>query len=421
MTTSSQLIPETLPTRPRLTLTHILPALTVLIILISAAIYFDFRATAFENNYGIILAQQLLPESPISSVVQQSAFRQQNVLPVYGSSEIYITITPYRAFYFFDYHPTGFEVFDIARKATTSLIMAQDLASVGAMIKGKKVVISFTPSMFTSQQVASDAYANNFSRIYADGLIFNPNLSMKVRREAAARMSAYPDTLKTDPLLDFAVNNLAVNSPLNDTLYTVIFPLGQIDNYILRLQDHYSIWAANQAQQSKPKRVKPAQGKINWDAEIANAQALQIQTTTTNPYGIDDDVWINHPHMGGFELRAPGSQDAIYLSSLQNSKEWEDFDILLQVLQELGAKPLILSRPINGAVYTAAGISSKVQPVFYDLLQKAVQPYKFPVVDFREHTNDLYFSVDFASHTSGKGWLFVDQVLDAFYHDRLGK
>ena len=289
MTISPQPHSQQTFTRPGLTLTHILPALTVLIILISTAIYADRNATTYENNYGVILSQQLNPDSAISTVVQQAAFRRSDLLPVYGSSEIYLTITPYRAFYFFDYHPTGFEVFDVARKATTSLIMAQDLASVGPLIKGKKVVISFTPSMFTAPQVASDAYANNFSRIYANGLAFSTSLSMDIKQRAAIRMLDYPDTLETDPVLKFAIQNLAANTPISNVFYDLIFPLGQLDNSILRLQDHYSIWTASQKQPFKTKRVKPAGRKINWKAELVDAEAVQKQNTTSNPYGIDND------------------------------------------------------------------------------------------------------------------------------------
>ena len=45
-----------------------------------------------------------------------------------------------------------------------------------------------------------------------------------------------------------------------------------------------------------------------------------------------------------------------------------------------------------------------------------VRGYNFPLADFKEYTNDRLFSIDYSSHTSRKGWVIVDQTLDAFYH-----
>ena len=400
-------------------LTHILPALTVLLILIGAAIYLDLRATAFENTYAVALARETFQQRDVGNVIQQAAFRQTDLLPVYGSSEIVATGTPNRALYFFDKNPTGFMVFDIAREGETSLIMAEDLASVGPELKGRKVVISFTPYMFTAASVTSDAYAGNNSRIHSNGLVFNTALGMEIKRLAAKRMVAFPQSFEKDPILAYALYSLAAESLPADCIYYSLLPLGELNSFVLRLQDHYSTWQAVIKTRVTKARVSPPAGSIDWDAKIAAADAQQQIDTNSNPYGIDNDIWINQPHQWGFELRPAGSQDQVYLDNLKNSSEWVDFNILLEVLHQLGAEPLILSRPVNGAAYAATGISAKVQPLYYDLLQEAVKPYNFPVVDFREHTNDKYFSSDLLSHTSPKGWLFVDQVLDAFYHNRI--
>ena len=108
----------------------------------------------------------------------------------------------------------------------------------------------------------------------------------------------------------------------------------------------------------------------------------------------------------------------LYLfKNLDDSKEWSDLNILLEILKEMGAQPLIMSRPINGPIWQAFGVSKKARQVYYDRLQNiVVDTYGMPLVDFENHDGDQYFSIDSLSHTSRLGWAYVDQTLDAFFH-----
>ena len=102
---------------------------------------------------------------------------------------------------------------------------------------------------------------------------------------------------------------------------------------------------------------------------------------------------------------------------MENSKEWGDLELVLDIFREVGAKPMILSRPIQGRLYAAAGVSPQAQQGYYAKLGQLVGNRRFPLADFKEYTADTLFSIDGSSHTSRKGWVIVDRTLDAFYHD----
>ena len=403
------------PLQSKPIVTHLLPGLTVLVILITAALLFDWIATNQERNEVRRLAPLTSPQVEVGTVIQQAAFYQPDLLPVYGSSEMVMTTTPYRAMNFFSTFPTGFDIIDIAKAGDSPINIAQDIASLGASLKGKKIVISFAPGMFAQPQAKQDAYKGNFSMLHASSLIFSPYLSLTVKNEAAQRMMEYPDTLNDNLLIQFAIYNLMQNTRVNNYIYYSLVPLGQLNNFIFRLKDHFAIiknlWVLHGSSS------KPETRTIDWKAAISNAEAVQKLNTKNNPYGLDNQIWSHHGYLG-FEFHAPGSQDQNYLYKLSKSQEWGDLSILLQVLKEMGAKPLILSRPINGTLYTAAGISPKAQQAYYSNLKEVVGTYNFPLVDFEQYTGDQYFSVDYASHTSPKGWVLVDQILDAFYHNK---
>ncbi len=411
------------PPQPRENLTaqstsgyiHLVSAIVTLAILAGGIFYFNKYATTLEDRYVHALAPKLLPQTISGIVTQQAAFRQADLLPVYGSSEMLSEDTNYRAFTFFAEYPTGFDIFDVAKPGDSSLNFAQDLAAIGPLLKGRKVVISFTPSMFIPSEAPDGWYAGNFSAMHANALVFSPYLSMSVKQLAAKRMLDYPDTISKDQLLSFALRNLAGKETYHRFLYFLVWPVGQIQNLVFRLQDHYEVWSyLNQHSKSLP-AVKHEPANIDWNQLIATSRAEQKADSTNNPYQIQNDAWTQEFN-STYKVQPPGSDDQSFNWSMKYSKEWDDLAILLDVLKELGAKPLILDRPINGLLYTLSGISATSQQEFYTKQQNMINSYAVPLVDFQQYTGDRLFSVDEYSHTSREGWAIVDQALDAFYH-----
>ncbi len=320
---------------------------------------------------------------------------------------------------FFQSYPTGFTVFEVAASGIASLEIAQNLAALGPEIKGKKVVISFTPSMFNETQVGRSEYAGDFSRLHANEMAFSPYLSLDLKQRAASRMLDYPNTFASDPVLEFALQNLAGRTRLNFLLYYLSAPLGRLQIQVIRLQDHWEVlnWIYANPQDLQP--VPRKTYSIDWDAEMARAQKLQARLTSSNPFGIENNDWNKQHQFTDGPNAPPFSGDKAFLAQLSNSKEWEDFDILLSVVQETGAQALFLSRPLNGGMWDALGVSLPARQVFYVRLQAAVQAYGFPLVDFYDQDANRLFSVDIDAHTSRVGWVYVDQALDAFYHGKI--
>jgi len=400
------------PSRP-----HLYPAIAVFATVLLALISAHFYAFSMEKRYVNVMAAQMNLESMNGSVFQRIGIQQPDLLLVYGSSEMLNMDTDNRSVNFFKEYPTGFQVYEIAIGGTTCLNIAQDLAALGPDLTGKKVVVSFTPAMFNLDQVHPNAYWGVYSQLHANETAFSLNLSMALKRKIAARMLDYPDTLKDDPLLLFALQQINANTAFNDLAYDLVLPLGNLKLQVMHLQDDWQalsfIWDNPDVKAHIAKHARD----IDWTAEIEKAQLDQQNNANNNPYGVDNQTWGDNYQ--SFKPQAPGSGDMLYTANVQNSKEWGDLEIVLQLLKEMGAKPLIMSRPINGVLFTASGVSSQAQQVYYNKLEQTVQAYQMPLVDFKQFTNDKYFNTDSVSHTSRKGWIYVNQIFDAFFHDKI--
>src|SRR5262249_53383285 len=146
---------------------------------------------------------------PDRAALQRAALAQDDLLPVYGSSEL-VRADPYHAGVLFRDYPTGFTIFPVGNNAICSLLHVQKLASAGTAVRGKKVGISYTAeTFFEDPTVKRSWYDGNFSPVHAGELAFSVDLSPDVKRYVARRMLRYPETLDNDPLLRFALERLA--------------------------------------------------------------------------------------------------------------------------------------------------------------------------------------------------------------------
>jgi D-alanine transfer protein len=374
-----------------------------------------------ESRYVHGLAPQMSNLKNQGSALQDSAFKQQDLLPIYGSSELNIA-NPYHASQVFGSYPTGFTIFPVGKAATTDLIMLQDLAAVGTDLKGKKVAISLSAGWFFGNMAGAHGYAGNFSFLHAYALAFSSDLAYGTKHEAAARMLQYPKTLEDDPFLKFALERLADNSTWSRVVYYSLVPIGKMRIFIIRLQDHWDtlvlIRQKTHDKQPLSDNVTKHATQLDWPTLLIKATQEQQQHAENNPFGFDDTAWKNT-----FSAQVPKQKhtrnDAQFLKNLSQSAEWTDLDLLVRGAKEMGAQPLILSMPIQGTYYDFVGISLQARQAYYQKLEQIGQKYNVPVVDFSNHDEDKYFLIDPGAHTSREGWVYYDQALDAFYHGNL--
>ena len=392
---------------------HLNAGLVSILILFIGLLGLDIYAYSLEQRYVNVLAPLDLSQTINGIALQRAALYQSDLLPVYGSSEITMVDTPYDAEKFFATYPTGFTVFQVANFGAAPLTMAQDLAALGPDLRGKKIVISFSPATF----IIGNYYAGNFSPLHAYEMVFSPHLSIGLKIDAAKQMSDFPATLQSDAFLHFAINQMTRNSRANRILYYLSWPLGELQIATMRLQDHAEVVLYLWSHPTNPD-VQKIPKTIDWSASFLSALAEQKQHTLNNSFGIEDNRWWYYQHVLTNPIRV-GSEDKDFINDVKLSHEWTNLDILLRVLQELGAQPLILSRPMNVHLWEALGVSEQAQNIYYSKLNKIVNRYYMPLVDYQQYGTDIYFSIDQSSHTSGYGWVYVDEALDNFFHGRI--
>ena len=366
-----------------------------------------------EARYIHALAPEFSEEKLQGAVLQREAFRQPNLLMMYGSSELAKEM-PNNPVQFFKDYPTGFTVFPVGKPGATSLNILQKLAAAGSEVRGRKLVYSISPGWFLAEETDVAYYEGNFSTMQAMALIFSGELSVDLKRDIACRMLEFPTTTDNAWLLDFAVRRLVGDSRLDRALYSAVVPLGKLQNAIGRGQDHLeaALHILDEDEKLNP-ATKSVLRALNW-ADIlkgagksANAKALSAKQSEV----------MKRRQMADRTKAIERAKK--FRAGLEKSDEWTDFNLLLRTCRELGAKPLFLCMPLEDARLEVSGLGAENRLAFVQRLQSMAGEFQYPLMLFREHENDPAFLFDFQDHLSGEGWLFYNKALDDFYHDRI--
>lgn len=397
---------------------HLAAAALALLLTLAAAVAYSTYASAVEQKY--VHAVAALDHADISggSALERTALKQDDLLLIYGASELMLLDTKYEATRFFSTYPTGFMVFNAATKGGSALSIVQRLAALGADLRGRRVILAVGPAIMTMApfgDVAERHYDGNFSELHALELAYSPYLSMETKHLAAVRMLDFPETLKDQRFLAFSLRNLAGNSLGERILYVLSWPLAKLQLGIMRVQDHYATVAFIHHLSAAQVKVTRQPQQIDWPALVKTAEAEQVRQTDTNSYGVDNSQWPKIKEL--FTTPLPvGSRDADFINDVTIAREWSDLNITLRAVRELGAKALVMSIPMNVPLWETIGVSENAQNTYYTILHSVVAPYNLPIVDMQQYGDLQYFSMDLASHASRKGWIYVDQTFDDIYH-----
>src|SRR6267154_217246 len=269
---------------------------------------------------------------------QRAAAHSPNVLMLYGSSELLVPSAPERGSIFFRTAPTGFQLSPVGGGGANPLTMLQKVGALGSALRGKRVAFSLSPAWFCTAKPGTQGYKGHFSPMAATEMVFGTALDFELKRDIAARMLQFPETLEQRPLLEFALRRLASGQLLDRVVFCALWPAGKIQTALYELEDHWAAVHHIQRQTKPPPRLQ--EQTVDWPQFIAKASKARPA----------DAGNIQQPSRFDRKITA-GSRDVGFLSGVEGSPAWIDLDLLLRCLATVHARPLILSMPLSGDFY----------------------------------------------------------------------
>lgn len=338
----------------------------------------------------------------------RTALAHDDRLVLFGSSELTFQ-DRYHSARLFANKPTGFSVYVVGSGYRQSIHNFLALASLGEDLRGKRIVLFVSPTWFT-KTIGDRAYRKNFSLLQAYEFVYSAPLSPALKQRGARRLLELGGQATEEPLLRSALDGIANG---NKAAYAAGWPLGRMALAQYRGKDTWDVARLIVKKRLKPARPTVKRLPLDWDDLMNQADREAAAKTSGNRFGMSDDFyekWVA-PKLHEIEGSERG---ASYL----DSTEWQDLQLTLDALKELGARPLFVSLPILGQYSDFKGHPRADRAAYYDRVKAQIEAAGYPVVDLGPFEYAPAFHND-PWHQGWKGSVTIAQKLDQFYHGSL--
>jgi D-alanine transfer protein len=334
--------------------------------------------------------------------LQERAIESNKYYPIYGSSEL-SRMDPFHPSDYFAVNNKGFTPYLVGRGGTQSLVNFLSLSQNADKLRGKKIVFIVSPQWFHTSGTDESHFAPNYSILQGYELAFNNSLSPDVKKRAMKRLLKFKE-VKNDLMLS-TLYRAQVNGSNKDKLKAdLVRPAAYLYKALLEKKDlYYSLYPSKQPTRViRPSLVKNKSWK---QLEKAAAKYAKPRTGRNNPYFIDNNIY---KHSVKRVLKKYKNINKHY--SYVKSVEYGDFQLVLDMLKQAGAKPIFVSIPVNGRWYDYTGFPRKNLNAYYKKIHAQIKREGFPVLDLSKHAYEPYFFKD-SMHISYKGWVYLDKAM----------
>ncbi|NPC94582.1 D-alanyl-lipoteichoic acid biosynthesis protein DltD [Bacillus sp. WMMC1349] len=345
-------------------------------------------------------ATELNPMMFQGEYLQSKMLEDPEYLPIYGSSEL-SRLDKFHPSNYFKVNDQGFTPYLVGKGGSQSLIHTLNFAAHMDQLKGKKMVFIISPQWFQKKGSDEAHFAPNFSALHGYDLLFNERIDPRVKKKMIKRMLRY-HAVTNDALLAGLYRAELNNDQLKLSL---LKPFGKAYMNVLKKKDLYYSMTEGEG----PKRtISNSVKNKSWNELKRMAEAQGKKESKNNDFKITNGIYKKlKPKMAKLKGH---NKHMNYAQSL----EFDDFQMMLDVLKKSGAEPLFISVPVHGKWYDYTGFPKKGRTGYYVKIKKQIEAEGFQVADLTKHEYDPYFLKD-TLHLGWKGWVYVDKEIEAFW------
>ncbi len=301
----------------------------------------------------------------------------------------------------------GFIPYLVGQDSVTSFHHALKIVDLADSIRNKKLVFLIEPLYFINRNPRSYGSQIHFAALHVYRFIFNSEIDPNLKAKIAQNLLK-TGQFKKGPVLACLLSNLTRKHP-NKVVQILVEPLGRGMLAALEQIDRFNAYQLLRENHPAPAATVGG-GPLDWRRLLLRAQKDGQKACRTNPFSIEDGIYNGSikPDLKFFRNQA---KNDIYI----DHNQLNELQLLLDVCKAFDLKPLIIISPLNGLWSDYRGLSKQVRQQCYTQLRQMIQSAGVQYIDFSDHEYDRYFMHD-TQHIGWKGWVYIDQAMDRFYH-----
>lgn len=145
--------------------------------------------------------------------------------------------------------------------------------------------------------------------------------------------------------------------------------------------------------------------EIDWDQEYKKAEEQGKNQVSNNEFMVYDSYYDKNLK-NNLETQKNSNKSV----ELMKSKEFEDYELYLDICDDLNIKPYIVLAPTNGRWYDYTGMTKESRDEFFDKVEEMARKRGFDVLNLKNEEYEPYFICD-VMHLGWKGWTRVNEEL----------
>ena len=327
----------------------------------------------------------------------------ENITPktlvLLGSSELTTTINE-------EYHPKkifnyeDFNIMQIGVGNSQNIIHAATIGSIGNDIRNNEIVMIQSIQWFDNKNgILKDAFLSRISSEHVYNTMANDKISKETKEKFINRVIELSSTNKVLNKKYRSYKKYFVEEQGN-------FITGEflkLDNYFYKLKNKYEFF------KNKGRENYPLSGEktpdYNWKELDEKVTEQAKERTNNNDYQIDNTYYDKYIKSKYNQLKN-SSKDTKY----DDSKEYDDLDILLSIVKDLKLNMKFAILPANGKWSDYIGIDSEKRQVAYNNLKEIAKKNNIEVMDYSSKEYEEYYMYD-AMHLGWRGWIDFERDL----------
>ena len=327
----------------------------------------------------------------------------ENITPktlvLLGSSELTTTINE-------DYHPKkifnyeDFNIMQIGVGNSQNIIHAATIGSIGNDIRNNEIVMIQSIQWFDNKNgILKDAFLSRISSEHVYNTMANDKISKETKEKFINRVIELSSTNKVLNKKYRSYKKYFVQKQGNFITGKFL----KLDNYIYKLKNKYEFF------KNKGRENYPLSGEktpdYNWKELDEKVTEQAKERTNNNDYQIDNTYYDKYIKTKYDQLKN-SSKNTKY----DESKEYDDLDILLSIVKDLNLNMKFAILPANGKWSDYIGIDSEKRRVAYNNLKEIAKKNNIEVMDYSSKEYEEYYMYD-AMHLGWRGWIDFERDL----------
>ena len=327
----------------------------------------------------------------------------ENITPktlvLLGSSELTTTINE-------EYHPKkifnyeDFNIMQIGVGNSQNIIHAATIGAIGNDVRNNEIVMIQSIQWFDNKNgILKDAFLSRISSEHVYNTMANDKISKETKEKFINRVIELSSTNKVLNKKYRSYKKYFVEEQGN-------FITGEflkLDNYFYKLRNKYEFF------KNKGRENYPLSGEktpdYNWKELDEKVTEQAKERTNNNDYQIDNTYYDKYIKTKYDQLKN-SSKNTKY----DESKEYDDLDILLSIVKDLNLNMKFAILPANGKWSDYIGIDSEKRRVAYNNLKEIAKKNNIEVMDYSSKEYEEYYMYD-AMHLGWRGWIDFERDL----------